>query len=69
MLVERRSEISGKISTMEIDVTPEELKAWENGNMLIQVAFPNLSVDAREFIKTGITTAEWNDLFSGCDEE
>jgi hypothetical protein len=33
------------------------------GGLLLQDAFPALSADDREFIKTGITTAEW-DLFA-----
>ena len=35
--------------------------------MLIQQAMPNLTADEREFIKTGITPQEWDDMFE--DEE
>lgn len=31
--------------------------------MLIQEAMPNISADDREFIKTGITTDEWEGAF------
>jgi hypothetical protein len=33
--------------------------AWYSGKCLLQDAFPELSDDAREFIKTGITPLEW----------
>ena len=35
------------------------LNAWNNGYLLIQEAFPELSPEAREFIKNGITEEEW----------
>jgi hypothetical protein len=53
---------------MEFSVyTPEEFErryhAWRSGNLLIQEAFAELSGDAREFIKTGITHSEWEEAF------
>jgi hypothetical protein len=39
---------------------------WQSG-MLIQDAFPMLSAGEREFIKTGITPQEWDEMFK--DEE
>lgn len=33
--------------------------AWRRGKCLLQDAFPELSDDARTFIKTGITPLEW----------
>lgn len=42
--------------------------AWSHGKLLIQEAFPDLSEGQREFIKTGITTAEW-DKYMGIDDE
>jgi hypothetical protein len=35
------------------------LAAYENG-ALIQVAFPHLDADQREFLKSGITPQEWD---------
>jgi hypothetical protein len=37
--------------------------AWRDERKLIQEAFPFLSADEREFIKTGITSSEWNEMF------
>jgi hypothetical protein len=39
-----------------------------NSGALIQVAFPDLTADQREFILTGITKDEWNILFEETDE-
>ena len=62
MLVQRRSMLSGETNTLDIPVTEQQLQAHRDG-MLIQHAMPNLSPDEREFIKTGITKAEWDKLF------
>jgi len=67
MFITKKNMITGVPHTMELDVTPEQIKAWENG-MLIQDAMPNLSQDEREFIITGITPEGWDALF-GEDEE
>ena len=58
MQITRVSPFSGKENTMELDVKVHQFVAWERGE-LIQDAFPNLTPDEREFIKTGITPDEW----------
>ena len=63
MLITRTSPFSGNTNVMEIDVTQEQIALWESG-VLIQNAMPNLSADEREFIKTGITPAEWDSAFN-----
>jgi hypothetical protein len=60
--ITRTSPFSGKVHSMEIDVTPEQVEAYNNG-ALIQNAFPHLTPDEREFIKTGITPQEWEETF------
>lgn len=62
MEITRKSQVSGKVRTLEIDVTADQMAAYYNG-ALLQDAFPNLSVDEREFIKTGITSEEWEEMF------
>ena len=62
------SALTGVSRTMEFDAyTPEEFErryhSWRSGKLLIQEAFEELSGDAREFIKTGITKEEWKDAF------
>ena len=63
MLVTRVSVISRKENTMDLDVTQDQLNRYELGLGLIQNIFPNLSCEEREFIKTGITPQEWEELF------
>jgi len=62
MKIVRRSPFNGLMNEMEIAVTLEQLREWKNG-MMIQRAMPNLTAGEREFIMTGITPQEWEDLF------
>ena len=68
--VTKKSIISGKTNTMELDISQEQLDRWESvDKQLVQVAFPNLSSSEREFLMTGITPTEWNDTFGDGDED
>jgi hypothetical protein len=62
MLVTMTSILSGKTTTRDINVEPEQVVAWQNG-MLIQDAMPELSAPDREFIMSGITQEEWDGIF------
>lgn len=64
MQITRRSPFSGKVNTLDINVTQEQLDRWEAGE-LIQNAMPNVSPEHREFIMTGISPTEWEDTFGG----
>lgn len=64
MLITRKSMFSGKEHTLEVPCTEEQLKAWQNG-VHIQNAMPNVPADLREFIITGATPEEWNEIFGG----
>ena len=68
MLVTRRSPFSQVENTTELNVTPEQLTRYEQGNELIQNVFPDLSLEHREFIVTGITPEEWNSTFNGLEK-
>lgn len=67
MLVAKKSMFTGKTNEMEIPLSYDAmacaLKLWQDG-MLIQEAFPTLNADQREFIQTGSTPEEWEQLFS-----
>ena len=63
MLVTKTSAMTGKTSSMQIDVTVEQINAWKGGTM-IQNAMPNLTPDEREFLMTGATPDEWEKAFS-----
>ena len=67
MKITRTSKLTGITRTKEIDVTEDQLLAWEMGK-LIQDAMPQLSADDREFIKTGITGEEWDQVFGGSED-
>jgi hypothetical protein len=58
MLITRTNPFNGEVNTLNIEVTDEQIQAYMDG-ALIQNAFPNLSADDREFIKTGITAEYW----------
>ena len=66
MLVGKKSQLSGKSHEMEIDVSEKQITLWMEG-ALIQDVMPNLSPDEREFLMTGITPAEWNEMFAQSD--
>lgn len=66
MTITRASPFSGKVNSMEIDVTEDQLAAWKSGQ-LIQAVMPNLTPDEREFIMTGITPNEWDSMFGEDD--
>ena len=68
MQITRTSIFSGNTNTMELNVTQEQLTAWESG-VHIQVAMPQLNADEREFMKTGVTPTEWNELFGEEEDE
>jgi hypothetical protein len=59
---------TGEVRTLDLPVTEEQIAAYAAGE-LIQNAFPHLSAGEREFIKTGITDEEWDELFGGDEDE
>ena len=67
--VTKKSIISGKTNTMELDITQEDLDRYEQvSGLLVQAVFPQLSSSEREFLISGITPQEWNDTFGGEEE-
>jgi len=62
LIIERESPFSGNKNTMALEVTEEQIAAWQGGE-LIQRAMPNLTADEREFLMTGITAEEWENTF------
>jgi len=68
MLIVRVSPVSGQTNERNIPVTQEQLDNYYLNGYSVQLSFPNLSADEREFIKTGITSEEWDNLFGDKDE-
>ena len=58
MTITRKSPLTGITRSKEINVTEEQILAWEMGQ-LIQNAMPQLSADDREFVKTGMGSTFW----------
>ena len=48
MLITKTSPRTGTENTMELDVTPDQLNAWQNG-ALIQSVMPHLGIPEREY--------------------
>ena len=67
MEITMASAATGSVNTMLINVTEQQLAHYADSGKCIQDALPHLSADEREFLMTGITPAEWNELF-GDDE-
>ena len=63
MKITKTSILSGITRTKEINVNQSQIDNWLSG-MLIQNAMPNVPIDEREFIMTGITPEEWDSAFS-----
>lgn len=66
MLITNTSQISGVKTTLELDITEEQLERFfnrrENGEY-VQTIFPNLTPAEREFILTGVSPKEWEQIF------
>ena len=58
----RKSMGCGKVRTRILNITEIELNLWMMGTP-IQQAMPQLTPDEREFVMTGITPDEWNQVF------
>lgn len=66
--ITRMSALTGVVNTQTLPLSAEEFAnrvlSWKDG-ALIQDAFPMLTADEREFIKTGITSDEWDKYTKG----
>jgi len=60
MMITRQSMFSGKVRTLDLDISQFGYDQWMSGK-LIQEALPNLSTDEREFLISGVTAEEWQE--------
>ena len=67
MKITRTSPLTGKTVTKEIYVTSAQIVSWERGE-LVQNAFPNSTPSEREFIKSGYTDSDWDEIFGEIDD-
>jgi len=68
MQITRTSQVSGKVRTLDLPITLEQLNKWQNGGH-IQNIMPHLTPSQREFLITGIVDEEWKELFGDDEEE
>ena len=73
LLLSAKSSLTGKPATMQMEVPSlakfqEDYADWDLGGKLVQNAFPYLNAEQREFLMTGITPEEWEQLFGHDDE-
>ena len=74
MKLSMMSPLTGKTNTMELPITEERLNNWKrdrktNRTLLIQDAFPDLNPEQREFIMTGYTPEDWDEIFGELEED
>ena len=74
MKLSMMSPLTGKTNTMELPITEERLNNWKrdrktNRTLLIQDAFPDLNHEQREFIMTGYTPEDWDEIFGELEED
>tara|TARA_R110002167_G_scaffold251128_3_gene457284 strand:- start:1939 stop:2139 length:201 start_codon:yes stop_codon:yes gene_type:complete len=62
MIITKKSPLTGKLNTREIDICQSQIDAWVGG-MLIQDAMPDVSPEDRDFIKLGYTSEDWDKIF------
>jgi hypothetical protein len=70
MNITKISSLTGNEHTMNINITESELWRVENRHNsmeLIQDIVPNLPMEEREFLMTGITNEEWIRIFGEID--
>jgi hypothetical protein len=70
MNITKISSLTGIEHTLNINITEDELLRVENrynSKELIQNIVPNLTMDEREFLMTGITNEEWIRVFGEID--
>lgn len=65
----RKSRATGITHTVDLPITQEEWDKFLGSNVLIQHAFSDLTPEQREFLISGTTQEEWDDLFGDEEEE
>ena len=68
MEIIRSSPRTGIENTMDLDITQEQIDAYNSGEYA-QVAFSNLNAEEREFFMTGYTAEDWDTIFPEEEED
>ena len=67
MIIQRVSLWSGRLQAMDLPITPAQLQAWIDGEV-IQSAMPDLTPEQREFLISGMTAEEWAEMSQAMPE-
>jgi len=69
IILEKKSPKTGKMKSMILNTDKKSLDEYYAGSdRLVQIIFPNLDADEREFIMTGYTPEDWDNIFPPEDE-
>ena len=68
MKVTRQSLASGKTRTKDLPITPAQYIKYIRGEGHVQDIMPDLPPEDREFLISGVTQEEWEELY-GKEEE
>lgn len=64
--VKRKSNFSGNVGFMDLPVTEQQLRQWlgnsDHQGESIQYVMPHLTSEQREFLISGCTPVEWEDM-------
>ena len=69
VFVHKKSMLSGKVNSMVLPTTQGKIEYWIESGKLIQDVMPDLNDNQREFLMSGITPEEWDDMFGEEDDE
>ena len=69
VFVHKKSMLSGKVNSMVLPTTQGKIEYWVESGKLIQDVMPDLDDDQREFLMSGITPEEWDNMFGEEDDE
>lgn len=69
MYIKRKSVITGIERTRSIPVNPDDYIAYRAGIGNMQELMPYLTDEDQEFILSGITPDEWNEVFVSAKED
>jgi hypothetical protein len=68
-LVIRYSVLKGTFNKAILKLTEEQYNNWKVKRMLIQDAIPHLDKNEREFLMTGYTPEDWEEMFPPEEDE
>ena len=68
MKLTRQSLASGKTRTKDLPITPAQYVKYIRGEGNVQDIMPHLPAEDREFLISGVTQEEWDELYGEGDQ-